>query len=94
MTEPADHNKAKEFLERRAAAYQRVFLQATPDHEMVLKDLALFCRALASTFHADARVSASLDGRREVFCRIAHHTKLTSEELWDLYGSHHLKPRE
>jgi hypothetical protein len=94
MIDPADKNQAKEFLARRQAAYQRVFGGHEADAEIVLKDLALFCRALTTTFHADARIAANLDGRREVFCRIAHHRLLTPDELWDLYGSRHLKPQE
>jgi hypothetical protein len=52
----------------------------------VLKDLARFCRAHESTFDADPRVQANLDGRREVWLRLAHHLQLTPEQLWELYS--------
>lgn len=51
----------------------------------MLKDLALFCRAHESTFHAHQGMQGKLDGRREVWLRIAHHLKLTPEQLWELY---------
>jgi hypothetical protein len=51
---------------------------------LVLKDLARFCRANQSTFHADPRVHAVLEGRREVFLRIVQHLNLSAEELMQL----------
>lgn len=79
--------EAKGVLARRALAYQRVFLKKGKDTDDVLTDLAKFCRASESTFHADARLSDVLIGRREVFLRIAHHLKLTEDQLWSLYGN-------
>jgi hypothetical protein len=38
-------------------------------------------------------VSDRLDGRREVWLRIASHLNLTEEQLWELYGSKTL-PKE
>jgi len=75
----------REFLEERRREYIRAF--DTPAGKMVLEDLAPFCRADASTFHIDARVSANLDGRREVYLRIQEHINLSSDELWAKYGS-------
>lgn len=49
-------------------------------------DLARFCRADQSTFHADARVHAVLEGRREVWLRIQEHLRLSDEELFTLYN--------
>jgi len=54
--------------------------------EVVLKDLARFCRANESTFHADPRAHAVAEGRREVWLRLQHHLKLTPEQLWQLYS--------
>lgn len=68
----------------RRYAYQQTF--KGPLAEAVLKDLARFCRAHESTFHADPRLHAVAEGRREVFLRIEHHLKLTPEELWQLYS--------
>lgn len=69
-------------LQRRQRAYQTTF--AGPVGEVVLADLAKFCRAYASTFHPDPRVAATLDGRREVFLRIQKYLKLTDDQLWAL----------
>ena len=82
--------KAREWLRSRQSAYQRIFLGHGIDTDIVLKDLAKFCRAHDSTFHVDARVSDILTGRREVFLRIAHHLKLTDDEIWKIYGNHSL----
>lgn len=68
----------------RRHAYRTTF--KGPVAEVVLQDLAKFCRAHQSTFHADPRAHAVAEGRREVFLRIAHHLKLTDEQLWALYS--------
>ena len=74
------------FLIGRAGAFRRVFLNTGFDGDTVLRDLAKFCRAHASTAHADPHVAARLDGRREVWLRLQHHLKLDNENLWRLYG--------
>lgn len=76
--------KAKAFLFRRQRAYQVTF--AGPVADEVLRDLAKFCRAHETTFHPDPRVAAQMDGRREVWLRIAQHLNLSNDELWKLYG--------
>ncbi|MEK7062442.1 MAG: hypothetical protein AAB946_00235 [Patescibacteria group bacterium] len=80
-------DEAKGVLARRALAYQRVFLTKGKDTDDVLADLATFCRASETTFHADPRLSDVLNGRREVFLRISHFLKLTEDQLWSLYGN-------
>lgn len=79
--------EGKQFLRNRQLAYQRLFLEHGTDTDTVLQDLAKFCRAHTSTFHADPRVAAMLDGRREVWLRICHHLHLTDEQIWGIYGS-------
>ena len=81
----------KEWIEKvrlallgRRYAYQQTFKGVYA--EAVLKDLARFCRAHESTFNADPRIQANLDGRREVWLRLEHHLKLTPEQLWTLYS--------
>jgi len=74
----------RRFLVRRSTAYRVTF--GTRGGQLVLKDLAKFCRAHETTFHADPRVHAVLEGRREVFLRIANHMNLTGDELAALYG--------
>lgn len=72
------------FLQRRRTAYRATFL--TPMGDEVLADLAKFCRAHESTFHTDPRVHAVLEGRREVFLRIARHLNLDDDKLYELYA--------
>jgi len=77
---------AKEFLRARQAAYTQVFDKDNQFTKAVMEDLAKFCRADQSTFHADQRIHAVLEGRREVWLRISHHINLGPDELWKLYG--------
>lgn len=76
---------ARQFLARRRYVYNATF--RAPIAAEVLADLAKFCRANESTFHADPRVHAVAEGRREVFLRIQKHIRLTDEELFSLYGT-------
>jgi hypothetical protein len=71
--------RLKDALAERQKAFLMAFAGASG--EAVLADLARFCRANESCFHADARLHAVLEGRREVWLRIQ--TQLTSsiEEL-------------
>lgn len=70
------------FIGRRKRAYQQTFTSTAPWAVQVLADLAKFCRANESTFHPDPRIAANLDGRREVFLRIASHMNLSIEQLY------------
>jgi hypothetical protein len=79
--------RAREWLRSRQLAYQRVFLGHGIDTDIVLKDLAKFCRAHESTFHIEHSASDRLDGRREVWLRIQQHLQLTDQQLWDIYGN-------
>lgn len=74
--------KARQFVEGRQYAYRKTF--AGPLGQEVLEDLARFCRANTSTFHADARLHAVAEGRREVWLRIANHLNMTPQDLWRL----------
>lgn len=77
-------DEAKQFLARRRTAYVKTF--DTPFGAEVLADLAKFCRAQESTFHADPRVHAVAEGRREVWLRIQQHMNLTEDDLWRALG--------
>lgn len=77
-----------EFLRGRKRDYQQCFL--TPAGARVLTDLAQFCRADKSCFHADARLHAVLEGRREVWLRIQQHLQLTPEQLAQLYSGNQI----
>lgn len=72
------------FLTKRRNAYIAALI--TPAGDVVLKDLAKFCRANRTTFTDNDRITALLEGRREVWLRIAHHLNLDEDALWKLYG--------
>lgn len=76
--------QAYNFIRGRRLAYQSVFPRPSVPVEIVLEDLARFCRANASTAHKDPYIAARLDGRREVFLRIQQHLHLTDDEIWRL----------
>lgn len=75
----ADVSETQKFLTERKRNYAGSF--KGKDGEMVLADLASFCRADESTFHEDPRVEGILQGRREVWLRISKHLNLTPEQL-------------
>lgn len=78
--------KLKAYLYKRQKDYLDTFGLDNVQAKEVLKDLAKFCRANESTFEADARLHAVLEGRREVWLRIQDHLNLTPDELWAKYG--------
>jgi len=69
----------EQFLTARKHNYQSAF--AGVGGEAVLADLARFCRADESTFNTDPRISALMEGRREVWLRITKHLNLSPNEL-------------
>lgn len=75
---------ARAFLFQRQSAYKELFKKESELAKVVLSDLAKFCRADKSTFDADPRVHALMEGRREVFLRIMEHLELPSEVLWEI----------
>lgn len=72
------------FLRARSQSYRLTFKGL--HGERVLGDLARFCRAHETTFTENDRTSALLEGRREVWNRIARHMNMTDEELWNYYN--------
>ncbi len=84
MTPAEKRAKGKEYLRERSQAYHHVFKGVYA--EKVLVDLAKFCRASESTFNADPRVEGILQGRREVWLRIAKHLNLTEDQLWSYFN--------
>lgn len=76
--------KAKDFLRTRGQSYRLVFKGIHA--ETVMVDLAKFCRANHSTFHKDPRVEGVMQGRREVWLRIAAHLNMTEAELWSHFN--------
>jgi hypothetical protein len=76
--------RVRAFLHGRTAAYRAVF--ATPAGAQVLADLARFCRMTTSTYDPTRPPEAMhhLEGRREVFLRIAQHLHLDASEIYQL----------
>lgn len=74
--------KTMEFLRQRQRAYQLALM--SPAGQAVLQDLAQFCRANQTTFDADPRIHAALEGRREVWLRIQTHLNLSASDLFTL----------
>ncbi len=56
----------------------------SPAGQAVLADLAPFCRAAETCFHADPRVHAQLEGRREAWLRIQNFLHLTEDDILQL----------
>lgn len=79
-----------DFLRGRKRDYQLTF--TSPAGQRVMADLAAFCRANETCFHADPRLHAVAEGRREVWLRIQRHLNLTSEQLVELYSGRQFKP--
>jgi hypothetical protein len=75
------------FLRRRKRAYQLVFQKNAPQVQIVLGDLAKFCRATEDTQSAEPLNTAYLNGRRSVFLRLTQHLSLTPDELFLLYSN-------
>lgn len=71
-------------LQPRRRAYQIAF--GSPAGQAVLLDLAIFCRANETCFHADPRRHAVAEGRREVWLRIQQHMNLGDDQLIALYA--------
>lgn len=75
----------------KANAYKKCFLddgKPSINGQIVLKDLAKFCRANDSTMvvspvtrTVDPIASGRLDGRREVWLRLVHHLKLDEADF-------------
>ena len=73
-------------LGSRQNAYRKTF--TGPLADVVLKDLAKFCRAHETTANPDSpNVGLILEGRREVWLRIAKHLNLSPQQLWTFYSA-------
>lgn len=86
------YEAAVAFIRNRQRAYQLVFggrdsTKRSPAQQLVIGDLARFCRANTTTFHADPRMHAVLEGRREVYLRITQHLNLSAEEVYTLVNA-------
>lgn len=77
--------EGQRLISEKKNAFQRVFDETKPDVNYVLEELAKFCRAHESTFDADPRIAAQLDGRREVWLLIQKQLNLSVEEIYELH---------
>lgn len=75
-----DHDM--DILKERKRAFQLAFGESNPAGQAVLADLRAFCRADATCFHADPRIHAVLEGRREVWLRVQEYLSCSVEELF------------
>ena len=69
---------------RRWQAYRDLFQPGgdlAPAADIVLADLREFCRARESTFESDPRLHALMEGRREVWLRIANALNLSEADV-------------
>ena len=82
MSELTQTELEQDALVQRQQAFRAAF--DGPGGELMLKYMAMFCRAHESTFHPDPHVASKLDGRREVWLMIQEHLELSGEELWAL----------
>jgi len=73
--------KAKNAVIKLQMDYINIFDTESPVVENILNDLKIFCRANESTFSADPRIHAMLEGRREVWLHIERQLKLKPDEL-------------
>lgn len=74
---------ALDTIRYRKQAYAHTFNQDGRFASIVLADLARFCRANKTTFHENQRLNDVLQGRREVFLRIADYLGMSESELYD-----------
>lgn len=86
--------KFRRRLRGKTVAYARVFDRNSVFTSEVLADIAKFCRAHETTFHADPRIHAVLEGRREVWLMIERNLNLSPEELLELYKIRELNEGE
>lgn len=74
------------FVRDRKTAYQLSFPEKAAHADMVLADLASFCRANEScVVPGDHDRTLLLEGRREVWLRIQQHLNLRPDQLMSLY---------
>lgn len=74
----------------RRTDYVRTFGSVHGQH--VMSHLAEFTHANDSTFNVNDRVSARMEGRREVWLLIQRYMNLSSEQLAAIYAGQTFKP--
>lgn len=70
-------------------------LKRQPAGQLILADLAQFCRATRPSMHAgDSHMTAFNEGKRAVWLRIQERLRLTDDELFAILGGATLPPNE
>lgn len=80
-----NQQRALDLIRLRKQSYSHVFNSEDRFARIILADLARFCRADKSCFDTNPNVQNLLEGRREVWLRIAEHLNMTSDELYSKY---------
>lgn len=80
-----NQQEALDTIRHRKQGYQHTFKDDNKFARIVLADLSRFCRANKSTFNSDPRIDALLQGRREVWLRIAEHLNMSEAELFERF---------
>lgn len=76
---------AIDYIRGLKTAYQLTFPKHSPAQQMVLADLARFCRATEScVVPGNHDKTLILEGRREVWLRLNEYLNLTVEDLYQL----------
>jgi len=75
----------RKLIGSRSYSYKTLFKKDDRLVQIVLRDLAKFCRAHESTFHSDPRMHAALEGRKEVWLRIQNYIQLDEQELISIH---------
>lgn len=86
--------KTWEWIRRTKRAYQLTFPRNGQAQQIVLQDLARFCRANETVFNTDQRLTDVLIGRNEVWKRIQDYLNLSSEDLYQLRTGQQLNLKE
>lgn len=84
-----------EFLRFRKRDYQLTLGRLDVHSQRVLNDLAQFCRANDTcVVPGDRDLTLILEGRREVWLRIANHLNLTPQQLYAIFTGHEFNPAQ
>lgn len=77
----AKEEELREKYRQLTFGYNQIFSEDNQFTKIVMDDLAKFCRANETTFHADPRIHAVIEGRREVWLRIQMYLNSSVEDL-------------
>lgn len=67
-------------------AYKRVFGK-NPDSDLVVADLATYCKINDTTYSGSTEQMLIMEGRRQVYLRIFGHTNLDAKDVLNLQRS-------